>query len=164
MLHMIIKKVLLSLYVNRIAGIEKKSQQLGVKQDLNLCYYDNKRNNKMVFNSSRIGSTYKIKNVLKDLNKSGIINDVGRSRVILEFAKDINLESVFYNLRSVDFDKVGWLWDYYKEENRIIACDDCGILVKRKPRSQTKYCTFCAKKKQLEHNKAYKIKIKNQIG
>jgi len=144
------KKVMLSMYLDRIITKEKKSQRLRCGQDLNLCYYGNNKTNKLVYNSSRIGSTYKIKNVLRDLNKNGVIHDVGRNRIILKFAENINDEKIFHNLQSCDFDKVGWLWDLYKKKNNIIRCKDCDVMVRIKLRSKTTRCSVC---QYIEDNK-----------
>jgi len=168
------KKVLLSLIFDRILNKEKNLQKLylfkdseeykNIQNNMNLCYYSNKKTNKIIFNSSRIGSTYKIQKVLKDLNDNNIIKDIGRSRVICNFLKNMDIPNfVYYNIQRKDFDKVGWVWDLYKGNKKVKVCEKCNCLLKPKS-NRTKYCDKCAREikneqiAEIMRNKRSKLK------
>lgn len=155
------KKLMLSLLVHKMINAEKKSQKNKEEYRLDLCHYSSNKADKHIFNSSRIGNTYKTREVIISLNQSGVIHDIGRNRIILKFAEDVDVNKVYYNLQSDDFDKIGWVWDLYKGHKMVIRCSECDKLIKKKAKnSNVKYCQSCAKSLQLEHSRAYKNKIR----
>ena len=65
------------------------------------------------------------------------ITYVGHSSFCVEFEKE----------------KIVLIFDYYKGENKIKSCQECGSLFKLKTsNSNKKYCDNCAKQIKLEQN------------
>lgn len=55
--------------------------------------------------------------------------------------------------RITDFENIGYIFDYYKEEIRVKKCENCGKYIKAK-NNKTKYCDECAKKIKLEQTRS----------
>lgn len=152
------KKVLLTILVNQLINTERMRQRKQLeKLELNTFYHSTAKKNRDVFNSSRIGNTYKIKDVIKDLTNhiqddKHVITDIGRNNLILNFTEELKSNFVFYELKSCDFDKIGWVWDLYKGQNRVSTCEKCDKLVKQKS-NRSKYCKKCAKEIKLQNDR-----------
>lgn len=71
-------------------------------------------------------------------------------------------EDIYCNI--TDFNNIGYVFDYYKGENKVKKCECCGELFKVKSKTKSpKYCSKCAKEKHKEKDRVYQNKKYNKI-
>lgn len=185
------KKLLLSFLVKRKISYEinKLSND---ESELSAYFNGTKKTFREIFKHADISVRgYKIDEMINELVKKDIIESIINGDIVLSYMYDIyktknkieakkdNLtqeikkikrkhiiyeldeKDIFYKLK--DFNNIGYVFDYYKGENRVKKCEECGELIKAKSKKPPKYCKECAKKKQKEweKNSKNKAKIKN---
>lgn len=99
--------------------------------------------------------TYKVDNMINELVKKELVSSLDNHSglIYLDCLKDIEQDGeIFYELKNKDFDKIGYIFDYYKGENKIKMCEVCGSLFKQKSNKQ-KYCVDCSKQIKLENDR-----------
>jgi hypothetical protein len=102
-----------------------------------------------------------VDDMINKLVQKGLVNSLDNHSglIYLDCLKDINQDGeIFYELKNKDFDNLGYIFDYYKGENKIKSCQECGSLFKQKANNQ-KNCLDCAKQiKQKQTNLCKQIK------
>lgn len=104
--------------------------------------------------------TYKVDNMINELVKKDLVSSLDNHSglVYLNCLENIEQDGeIFYELKNGDFDNIGYIFDYYKGENKIKSCTGCGSLFKQKS-NKAKYCLRCAK----EIEKKNKLKCWNK--
>lgn len=107
--------------------------------------------------------TYKVDYMVNELVKKKLVNSLDNNSglIYLDCLKDMEQDGeIFYELKNKDFDNIGYIFDYYKGENRIKSCSECGSLFKQKS-NKGKYCVECAKKIEKNNHKERQKKYIN---
>jgi hypothetical protein len=169
------KKLLLAMLVSKKISFELAKIQPEQKKEekkLSLFVGGSTKKFKEIFKLANITSkyesegkfyTYKVDDMINVLVQKNLVNSLENNSglIYLECLKDIKHDGeIFYELKNKDFDNIGYVFDYYKRENKIKLCSECGSLFKQKSNKQ-KYCTECSKKKQLEWQKESMKKSRN---
>ncbi|CAG7839934.1 hypothetical protein CLOHAE12215_01350 [Clostridium haemolyticum] len=110
-----------------------------------------------IFKTANITSKLKINEMINKLVQYGLVTSVIRGDIILTYMDNIpEDQEVFYKLSNNEFENVGYVFDYYKKNDKIKKCEKCKALVKTKS-NKTKYCPKCAReiniKKTIENRK-----------
>lgn len=100
-----------------------------------------KKGFKEIFTMSNIKAGYKIDEMITELVKKKIVISVIKGDIVLDYINNIPVGDEVYEVIK-DFDNIGWIFDYYKDINKIIKCDMCKCLIKS-TNNKTKYCKEC---------------------
>lgn len=178
------KKLLLSLLVKRKIAYEINKIHKGGNAELSTYFNGTRKTFREVFKAANITKKgYKINDMISKLVEYGVIESIIKGDVILSYMYtiydtyseyieivnrytreteeherkhikyQIDEEDVFERIK--DFENIGYIFDYYKDDNRIKKCLECGKLIKLKNKSPKKYCDECAKIRKNEQNKGY---------
>jgi len=154
------KKILLTMLFDRKLSCESRIQLGEMVDDISLYFKGSPRKYGDVKKRSKIKGKYDIDIVIKELNDLGIVESKYKGDIVLKFAEGIEYGEIFYNVKEIDFDKVGLVYDYYKGD-KVKECAFCGVLIKVTT-SNNLYCETCKKEKQLEHQRE-SMKKKRQV-
>jgi hypothetical protein len=178
------KKLLLSFLVNKKIRLEIRNINNDEKSKEIIAYFEgDKKRYGSLFRSSNVNNKYKINEMIHELVNEKIIQSIINGGIVLEFLYDIyetweeNIEvrnkitgkvekqkrkHIIYDTQKYelyelikDFDNIGYVFDYYKGENKIKKCQCCGKYIKQNGRVQ-KYCNECAKEKIKERDRTRK--------
>lgn len=163
------KKLLLSMLVSKKISFELSKiqpKQGEEEKKLSLFVGGSTKKYKEIFKLANITGkyeiegkhyTYKIDDMINDLVKKGLVSSLDNHSglIYVNCLKEIEQDGeIFYELKNKDFDNIGYIFDYYKGENKIKSCSECGSLFKQKSNKQ-KYCDKCSKIIKNEQNKSY---------
>lgn len=125
---------------------------------------------KEIFSQSKIPShsvvngtnvKYDINKIVNDLSEKNIIELGNRGRIKLLFIDEIaelnELVDEEFEFNITTFDDIGFYFDYYNGENKIIKCEICGKLF-RATGTTHRMCRDCWK----EHRRNYMIEKKRE--
>jgi len=142
------KKILFSLLVQM--KIKKEICRLKYNNELKFNYIRGNQNTyNDIFEVSKIlDNTYKINNIINELEILGYIDVRTRGRIKLLFIDEIE-ESNVVMFDITTFDNVGYYFDRYNGDTKIIECNECKKLI-RVTSNRRKYCHTCWKEKELE--------------
>lgn len=179
------KKLLLSFLVKRKIAYEINRLFNGNNVELSAYFNGNKKSFREVFKNSNIKTKgSKVDEMIASLVKLGIIQSIVKGDIVLSYMYDIydvetefieipnkqtkqnervekkhikyniNEDDVFYRLS--DFENIGYLFDFYKGNNKIKICegDGCGKFI-RVTSNRVKYCKVCWKEKEKEDGRRY---------
>jgi len=114
-----------------------------------------------IYEVSKISNTYKINKIINILEQLGYVDVRTRGRIKLLFIDNIE-ESSKIEFNVTTFDNIGYYFDWYNGDDKIIRCENCGKLIKRRNNRQ-KYCPTCWKEKQKELWKEASQKYRDKI-
>jgi hypothetical protein len=143
------KKVLFTLLVNN--KIKKEVCKIRYGDVLKFNYVGGKQKYfNDIFEMSKIPNTYKINNIMNYLSNNGYIDIRTKGKINLLFVESIESSNkIVFNITT--FDNIGYYFDWYNEDEKIIRCEDCGKLIKQTS-NRRKYCSSCWK----EYRRKYK--------
>lgn len=144
------KKVLFTLLVNN--KIKKEVCRIRYGDVLKFNYVGGKQKYfNEIFEMSKIPNTYKINNIINYLSNNGYIDIRTKGKINLLFVESIESSNkVVFNITT--FDNIGYYFDWYNGDEKIIRCENCGKLIKQTS-NRKKYCSSCWKDKDAELNK-----------
>lgn len=136
------KKVIFCLLVNM--KIKKEICKIKYSKNIEGNYISGtqKRYNE-ILKVSKISNTYKINDIINVLEKLGLIDVRTRGKINLLFIKNIEDScKIIFNINT--FDNIGYYFDWYNGDKKIIRCENCGKLI-RQSANNRKYCRSCAR-------------------
>jgi rRNA-processing protein FCF1 len=169
------KKLLLSMLVSKKISFELSKlqpEQNGGEKKLSLFVGGSAKKFKEIFKLANITSkyevdgkyyTYKIDDMISDLVQKDLVSSLDNNSGLIHlncFKEIVQDGEIFYELKNKDFDNIGYIFDYYKGENRIIRCEICKSLFKSKSnKAHDKYCNSCKIDKNKEKKRTWKQKV-----
>ena len=148
------KKILFTLLVEIKVKKEIKKLKYGEATKFNYIR-GNQNTYNDIFETAKISDkTYKINNIINELEQLEYIDVRTRGRIRLLFMDSIE-ESKNIVFEITFFDNIGYYFDWYNNDPKIIKCSDCGKLIKVTSNRQ-KYCPTCWKEKEKELKRDWK--------
>lgn len=147
------KKILFSLLVNM--KIKKEICKLKYNNDL-VSYIGGKQE---YFNDilkvSKVSNGYRINDIINILEQLKYVEVRTRGKIKLIFIKEIeDSDKVVFDI--ITYDNIGYYFDKYNGDERIIECVECGKLIKQSKNKRQKYCSTCWKEKHQELKNKWK--------
>lgn len=141
------KKILFCLLVKHRLNKEVYKIHNDVDMEFNYFGGSDKRF-KEIMQIAKLGNKYNIDHVVNLLEKKGLIEIAQKGKIKLIFIDKMELggEHLF---EVTTFDSVGYHYDYYYGDSKIIKCFDCGDLIKFKS-NRGKYCNRCWVERERE--------------
>lgn len=91
---------------------------------------------------SKVPSSFNINSAIHELDAVGIVDIKTRGKIDLSFVyKIVSSDDIVFQI--ITFDEVGYYFDFYCGENKIIKCNVCGKFIKA-TNNKIKYCKECA--------------------
>ena len=149
------KKVLFTLLVNNKIKKEICKLRFGQVSEFNYVGGKKKYYNDII-EMAKIEKSYKVNNIINWLSDNGFIDVRTKAKVNLIFINNIpEDDNVAFSITT--FDNIGYYFDWYNQDNKIIKCENCGKLVKA-TNNRKKYCKECWKEKHKEQDRNYQKK------
>lgn len=150
------RKILFSLLVNM--KIKKEICRLKYGKKLEYNYLGGKQK---IFDEilkvSKVSNAYRINEIINILSQLGYIDVRTKGKINLLFMERIeDSDEIVFNINT--YDNIGYYFDRYNGDNRIIECIDCGKLIKQSRNKRKKYCLDCWKEKERELKRDWKRK------
>lgn len=102
-----------------------------------------------ILNTAKIPNMYKINDIINILSQLDYIDVRTRGKINLLFIENIeDSDNIVLSINT--YDNIGYYFDLYNGDKKIIKCIDCGKLIKQSKNKRKKYCSECWKEKQKE--------------
>ena len=148
------KKILFVLLVEM--KIYKEIHRLKHGNVLKYNYISGNQNtyNEILEVSKMSNNKYKINAIINELEILGLVDVRMRGKINLVFMNNIK-ESEIVVFEITTFDNIGYYFDLYNGDPKIINCNECGKLIKATSNRQ-KFCRSCWREKERELKRDWK--------
>jgi len=158
-----LKKVMFTLLVQNKINKAKCMISFGKSSEYNFFGGTNLKY-KEIKEIAKLPVSFNVNSAIHSLNDINLIEIKTRGKIDLSFIYKI-AKSDDIKIIITKFDDIGWYFDYYCSENKIIKCEVCGKFVKA-TNNKIKYCKECAVEIKQQQDRIadqkYREKIKNE--